>query len=152
MARPGIEGTRPTTPPFPAPSAALTPPDRAAPDRAEETPPSSPTPPAGDVVPATAEPKGPPAISVQSAPLLERADRLFGTGDVASARLFYERAADGGNSQAALRLGETYDPAFLERAQLRVPGDRGLAVFWYRRARELGADEAEILLKGMQTR
>lgn len=91
-------------------------------------------------------------MPVDTAPLLERGDRLFGTGDVASARLFYERAADAGNSQAALRLGETYDPAFLQRAQLRLAGDRGLAIFWYGRARELGADEADILLKGMQSR
>jgi hypothetical protein len=115
-------------------------------------PPSSSTPPIGAPVPAVIEPKDPPAMPVDTAPLLERGDRLFGTGDVATARLFYERAADAGNSQAALRLGETYDPAFLQRAQLRLAGDRGLAMFWYGRARELGADEADILLKGMQSR
>ena len=84
--------------------------------------------------------------------LLERGDRLFGVGDIASARLFYERAADAGDAQAALRLGGTYDPAFLQRAQLRLPGDPKLAVFWYRRAQELGAGEAQLLLSGMQTR
>ena len=52
----------------------------------------------------------------------------------------------------ALRFGNTYDPAFLERAQLRVHGDRSLALFWYQRARELGAGEAEILLKGIETK
>src|SRR5580700_9298763 len=83
--------------------------------------------------------------------LLNRGDALFGAGDLASARLFYQRAAEAGNGQAALRLGNTYDPAFLERAQLRVHGDRALALFWYQRARELGASEAEILLKGVQT-
>jgi hypothetical protein len=97
-------------------------------------------------------PKESPNTSAETAPLVERGDRLFGVGDIASARLFYERAADAGDGQAALRLGETYDPAFLERAQLRVQGDRALAVFWYRRARELGASEAEILLKGAQAR
>jgi TPR repeat protein len=82
---------------------------------------------------------------------MARGDSLFGVGDVTSARLFYERAADAGNGEAALRLGETYDPNFLERAQLRaVPGDAAAAVFWYRRAGELGVAEAEILLKGMQ--
>jgi len=83
--------------------------------------------------------------------LLNRGDALFGAGDLASARLFYQRAAEAGNGQAALRLGNTYDPAFLERAQLRVQGDRALALFWYQRARELGAGDAEILLKGAQT-
>ena len=84
--------------------------------------------------------------------LLARGDSLLGVGDVASARLFYERAANGGDGQAALRLGETYDPAFLERARLRVQGDAARAVFWYGRARELGASEVEILLKGAQVR
>ena len=83
--------------------------------------------------------------------LLNRGDALFGAGDLASARLFYQRAAEAGNGQAALRLGNTYDPAFLERAQLRVHGDRALALVWYQRARELGAGDAEILLKGVQT-
>jgi hypothetical protein len=153
--------------PLPAGPAAATP-DRAASIRPEAgpvvanlelpkpvpalIPPSSSAPPIGAPVPAVVEPKEPPAIPTDTAPLLERGDRLFGTGDVASARLFYERAADAGNGQAALRLGETYDPAFLQRAQLRVAGDRGLATFWYGRARELGADEADILLKGMQSR
>jgi hypothetical protein len=41
----------------------------------------------------------------QAALLLERADRLFAARDIASARLFYERAAEAGDSQAALRLG-----------------------------------------------
>jgi hypothetical protein len=119
------------------------------------TAPASSGPPA--ITPVTAAPesaqlKESPNTSVETAPLVERGDRLFGVGDIASARLFYERAADAGDGQAALRLGETYDPAFLERAQLRVQGDRALAVFWYRRARELGASDAEILLKGVQAR
>jgi hypothetical protein len=84
--------------------------------------------------------------------MLARGDSLRRVGDIASARLFYERAANAGDGQAALRLGESYDPAFLERAQLRVPGDRALAVFWYQRARELGESKAEILLKGAQVR
>ena len=50
--------------------------------------------------------------------LLERGDSLIAKGDVASARLFYERAAEGGEGQAALRLGESYDPAFLARVHL----------------------------------
>ena len=83
--------------------------------------------------------------------LLNRGDSLLGSGDIASGRLFYQRAAEAGNGQAALRLGNTYDPAFLERAQLRVHGDRALALFWYQRARELGAGDAEILLNGAQT-
>ena len=83
--------------------------------------------------------------------LLTRGDSLFGYRDFASARLFYERAANAGNGQAAVRLGETYDPSFLEWARLSwVRGDAAVAAFWYRRARELGMSDAESLLKGMK--
>lgn len=90
---------------------------------------------------------------METASLLEHGDRLFGMGDVISARLFYERAAEAGDGQAALRLGETYDPTFLERAKLRaIKGDLKAAALWYRRAKELGIIEADILLKGLQTK
>jgi len=83
--------------------------------------------------------------------LLTRGDSLFGGRDVTSARLYYERAADAGDAQAALRLGETYDPAFLTLARLNeVRGDPVVATRWYRRARELGNPEAEILLKSLR--
>jgi TPR repeat protein len=102
---------------------------------------------------AVTPPSEPRASTAETAALLARGDALFGVGDVSSARLFYERAADAGDGQAALRLGETYDPTFLERAKLRaVQGDAAAAIFWYRRARELGVAEAEILLKGIQTK
>ena len=95
-------------------------------------------------------PAQPRSSSLETASLLESGDRLFGMGDVISARLFYERAAEAGDGQAALRLGETYDPTFLERAKLRaIKGDLKAAAFWYRRATELGIVEADILLKGV---
>jgi len=85
--------------------------------------------------------------------LLARGDKLLSTGDVTSARLFYQRAADGGAGLAAIRLGETYDPIFLDRAKLRgVRADLGAALSWYRRARELGATDAEVLLKALETK
>ncbi len=72
--------------------------------------------------------------------LLQRGDRFLATGDIASARLFYEPAASAGNGHAALRLAETYDPAFLRRAGVRgIPGNLRLARKWYRRARALGS-------------
>jgi TPR repeat protein len=88
--------------------------------------------------------------AVEVSALLMRGDSLLGAGDVASARQFYERATDAGNAQAALRLGETYDPSFLALARLNgVRGDLAVATRWYRRARELGNPEAEILLKSL---
>ena len=98
-------------------------------------------------------PSEPRLTAAEAAALLSRGDSLFSVGDVASARLYYERAAEAGNGDAALRLGETYDPTFLERAKLRaIKGDLKTAAFWYRRAKELGVAEADILLKGIQTK
>jgi hypothetical protein len=80
--------------------------------------------------------------------LLTRADALITKGDVAAARLLYEHAADAADQQAALRLAESYDPAFLARAHLSgARGDAAAAARWYRRALELGSAEAEALLK-----
>jgi TPR repeat protein len=83
--------------------------------------------------------------------LLQHGDALLATGDIASARLFYEKAAMAGDAMAALRLGETYDSLFLTRAGLTgVHGDRAVAARWYRRASELGASEADVLLKSTE--
>jgi hypothetical protein len=51
--------------------------------------------------------------------LLSRGDWLFANGDVASARLLYQRAADAGEARAAVRLRETFDPVFLDHTILR---------------------------------
>ena len=73
------------------------------------------------------------------AALVVRGDGFLSAGDIASARLFYERAADAGNGSAALRLGASYDPGFLSRADIRgISGDPRQAASWYLRARELG--------------
>jgi uncharacterized protein/TRAP-type uncharacterized transport system substrate-binding protein len=89
--------------------------------------------------------------SAQSIPAFqERGDALLAMRDLAAARLFYERAADAGDGEAALRLGETYDPDFLTRIRFYgVQGSRLMAAHWYQRARELGAGDAEILLKAV---
>ena len=51
---------------------------------------------------------------------------------------------------AALRLGQTYDPAFLARTRLKgVRGDPSSAASWYMRADRLGAPEAEALLRAL---
>lgn len=82
--------------------------------------------------------------------LVARGDLMLGSGDVTSARLFYERAANAPDAQAALRLGESYDPAFLAGARLnRTAGSVPLAAQWYQRAAELGAPEADTLLRAL---
>jgi hypothetical protein len=51
--------------------------------------------------------------ATETAALVARGDAFRSTGDMVSARLFYERAAGGGDGGTALRLGATFDPGFL---------------------------------------
>ena len=99
------------------------------------------------------QPTVPAFSAAEIAALLARGDWLFATGDVAAGRLLYERAANAGEAQAAMRLGQTFDPVYPDHSQLRgVRGDPGTAVFWYRRARDLGAPDAEVLLKALEAK
>jgi hypothetical protein len=85
------------------------------------------------------------------AALVTRGDRFLSAGDIASARLFYERAADAGDGSAALRLGATFDPGFLGRAGVRgTTGDPAQASSWYNRARDLGNAAAGDQLKTLE--
>jgi hypothetical protein len=44
---------------------------------------------------------------------------MVALGDITSARLFYERAADAGDAQAVVKLGQTFDPVSLYSALTR---------------------------------
>ena len=82
--------------------------------------------------------------ATEVAALITRGDTFLAAGDIASARLFFERAADSGDGRAAMRMAMTYDAAFLDRAGLRSLGnDPERAAAWYRRARELGEGKAD---------
>ncbi len=68
--------------------------------------------------------------------------------DIAAARLFYERAAEGGSAAASRQVGKTYDPLFLANAQARgIRGDPVAAARWYRKASAGGDKEADALMK-----
>ena len=81
-------------------------------------------------------------------PYIARGDELLIRGDIASARLFYQWAAERGNPIAAVRLGGTYDPKILIRAGItRFPGNPAIAEFWYKRAGDLGRVNVQALPK-----
>lgn len=85
--------------------------------------------------------------------LLSRGNAYLTTGDIVSARLFYERAATAGDGRAALALAETYDPGFLHRlGVLGVRGDLVRAMRWYERARDLGETGAAAALLRLQAK
>jgi TPR repeat protein len=113
-----------------------------------ERPPTAP--PTAAPLPAAPPPSPakPTLSAAEIAALRTRGDALLATGDIVSARLFYERAAEGGDAQAALMAGQTFDPGFLARAGVRgVRGDKAQASEWYRRAGALGSAEADRRLK-----
>src|SRR5713101_1797992 len=96
---------------------------------------------------APTEPLGSAALN---STLVARGDALFVIGKFSAGRMFYERAANAGHGQAALQLGETYDPAFLARSRfIGARANSAMAAYWYQRARELGVPEADILLAAM---
>ena len=78
--------------------------------------------------------------------LLDRGDQFLSTSDIASARIYYQRAAEAGDGRGALRMGMTFDPVFLARLRLRGLGaDAAQAIAWYHRASALGNSESELL-------
>jgi hypothetical protein len=87
------------------------------------------------------------------ASLLRRADALIASGDVAAARLALRRAADAGDPRAAMALGETYDPALLEKLSVHgIAPDVAMARSWYERAKKFGSAEAPQRLEMLASR
>lgn len=85
------------------------------------------------------------------AALLKRARGLLAIGDIVSARLLLERAADAQEASAALLLARTYDPEVLGTPDARsITPDPAKAREWYRKAAELGSPDAQQRLAQMQ--
>lgn len=77
------------------------------------------------------------------AALLKRAKGLLAIGDITSARLLLERAADAQEAEAALMLAGTYDPQVLGTQDMRsVTPDPAAARLWYQKAAQLGSVDA----------
>jgi TPR repeat protein len=75
--------------------------------------------------------------------LVKRGQELLANGDISSARLLLRRAAAAGNANAALALGETFDPQVIQRlGAVGAEPDAALARQWYQRASDLGSDAA----------
>ena len=74
------------------------------------------------------------------AALLERGKDFAAHGDLISARLLFRRAAEAGSAEAALALGETFDPLVFQRlGVIGITPDAASARKWYERATELGS-------------
>ena len=67
----------------------------------------------------------------------------FAKGDIAAARAFLKRAAEGGDARALMALGDTYDPTTLTKlGALGLKGDEGVARSYYSRALAAGVGGA----------
>jgi len=104
--------------------------------------------------PATAPPAASPRLSTEEiAELLARGDALLRTGDVASARLFYERATDAGDG--GRRYG--WEAPSIQPSSIGTPCAACVATpaqarYWYPPAHDLGEAEAERRLKSLETK
>lgn len=83
------------------------------------------------------------------AAMLKRGDQSLALGDIAAARLLYQRAAEAGNAQAATALGKTYDPKYVAAGQRPNPAR---AAAYYRKAITLGDRQATALLADLNIR
>jgi hypothetical protein len=95
--------------------------------------------------PAAAAPQ--PARQVdpeEMANLMQRAKGFLTSGDLMSARLLLERAAEMQVADAALLLAQTYDPDVLGTADVRnTTPEPAKARAWYQKAAQLGSADAQ---------
>ena len=134
-------------------------PEPAAREASREVAAVTPTAPVVAVAPAVREPV---PVTREAAPvrridpdelavLLKRAKSLLAIGDITSARLLLERAADAQEAEAALMLAGTYDPQVLGSQDLRsVTPDAATAQVWYQKAAQLGSADAKRRLGQLQ--
>jgi hypothetical protein len=102
--------------------------------------------------PVAAPPPAPPSLPKRSVPrlddreistLIRRGESFLANGDLASGRLFLQRAAEAGSAAAALELATTFDPLTIDRfGAVGGEPDAAQARKWYQKAIELGSDAA----------
>lgn len=96
---------------------------------------------------AAAVPPAPPPRQIgadELANLMQRAKGFLDTGDLPSARLLLQRAADASDANAALLLAQTYDPEVLGTSDVRnIVAEPAKARTWYQKAAQLGSADAQ---------
>ena len=85
--------------------------------------------------------------------LVQRGNALMEIGDLASARLFFERAAEAGSADAALSMAKSFDPIYFEEKDVHgLPANPDRAMKWYEKAAGLGSAEASTRLSALKGR
>ncbi len=80
--------------------------------------------------------------------LIKRGEDFITSGDLSSARLLLQRAAEAGDMHAALALAGTFDPNLLAKG---FAADVVMARFWYERAKQFGSTEAPRRLEQLES-
>jgi hypothetical protein len=85
------------------------------------------------------------------ADLIAHGHKMIEVGYFAGARAYFKRAAEAGSGDAALLLGATYDPEFIDKIGAHgIKPDPKEAAGWYDRAKQLGVEGAEAKLKALK--
>lgn len=85
--------------------------------------------------------------------MLDRALAILQNGDIAAARLLFQRLADKGSARGALAMAKTYDPEVLTGMSVfgLVPEPQKAAE-WYARAAAMGSEQARERLATLNAR
>src|SRR5690349_22094420 len=79
--------------------------------------------------------------------LIKHGQKMVEVGYLAGARAYFKRAVEAGSGEAAVLLGATYDPAFIEKMGAQgIRPDLEQARSWYERAKQLGIADADAKL------
>jgi hypothetical protein len=94
--------------------------------------------------PPSAAPQARKIDAEELANLMQRAKGFLTSGDLMSARLLLERAADAQEVEAALLLAQSYDPDVLGTSDVRnIVPEPAKARAWYQKAAQLGSADAQ---------
>ena len=95
-------------------------------------------------VPAPAKSQPRRVEATEIALMMKNGAELMANGDIAAARMMFQRAAEAGEAKAAFSLAETYDPLVLRKLGARgaITADIAMARSWYEKAREMGSTVA----------
>jgi hypothetical protein len=85
--------------------------------------------------------------------LIQQGEQFVAAGDLVTARVVFQRAAEAGDAMGALALGATYDPFVLAKLGTRgIGADVEKARSWYEKARDFGSTEAPRRLETLANR
>lgn len=119
------------------------------------------TPSSADAASPASAPSRAPAASSQTPQIspedekamLERAIAILQNGDIAAARLLFQRLAEKGSARGALAMAKTYDPEVLTGMNVfGLEPDPKTAAEWYARAAEMGSEQARERLASLNAR